>query len=56
MYVNSDWGVTCMEQFKGRAESVGLEVAAYEPYMEGEKDFTATLDQAPGRPAPTPSF
>ncbi len=43
MYVNSDWGVTCMEQFKGRAESVGLEVAAYEPYMEGEKDFTATL-------------
>lgn len=43
IYLNNDWGVAAQENVVNRAEEIGLEVVALENFVDGEKDFTATL-------------
>lgn len=45
IYANSDWGVEVAETIKALAEEAGIEVVAYENYLEGDKDFTAVLSK-----------
>ncbi|MBN2558796.1 MAG: ABC transporter substrate-binding protein [Clostridia bacterium] len=43
IYLNNDWGVSAHTNILKRAEEIGLEVTAVENFVDGEKDFTATL-------------
>lgn len=45
IYANTDWGVEVADTIKALAEEKGIEVVAFEPYMEGDKDFTAALSK-----------
>ena len=45
IYSNSDWGVEVADTIKELAEESGIEVVAFEPYMDGDKDFTAALSK-----------
>ena len=44
IYSNNDWGIAIAEAYKAKAESLGMEVAANEAFVQGQtKDFSATL-------------
>ncbi len=43
VYVNNDWGVSASGFYKTRAEEIGMNVTAIEPFNPGEKDFTALV-------------
>ncbi len=43
IYLNNDWGVSAHTNILKRAEEIGLEITAVENFVDGEKDFTATL-------------
>jgi len=43
LYLNNDWGVAAHTNILKGAEEIGLEVVALENFVDGEKDFTATL-------------
>ena len=45
IYANSDWGVEVADTIKALAEEAGIEVVAFESYMEGDKDFSAVLSK-----------
>lgn len=45
IYANNDWGIEVADTIKELAEKAGLQVVAFEPYMEGEKDFSAALSK-----------
>jgi len=43
IYLNNDWGVSAYTNMVKGAQAVGLEITAEENFVDGEKDFTATL-------------
>lgn len=43
LYLNNDWGVAAQSNIIKGADDIGLEVVALENFVDGEKDFTATL-------------
>ncbi|MBN2851703.1 MAG: ABC transporter substrate-binding protein [Clostridia bacterium] len=43
IYLNNDWGVSAHQNIVKRAEQIGLEITTIENFVDGEKDFTATL-------------
>jgi len=43
LYLNNDWGVSAYSNMVKGAKAVGIEVTAEENFVDGEKDFTATL-------------
>lgn len=45
IYANTDWGIEVADTIKDLSEKAGLQVVAFEPYMEGEKDFSAALSK-----------
>lgn len=45
IYANNDWGVVVNDQFVEASKDAGFEVVAQEPIMDGEKDFTTTLNK-----------
>lgn len=45
IYANTDWGVEVAETIRDLAEEAGIEIVAYESYMEGDKDFSAALSK-----------
>ncbi len=45
IYANTDWGTEVAETIRDLAVEAGIEVVAYEPYMEGDKDFSAALSK-----------
>ncbi len=43
IYLNNDWGVSAYTNMVKGAQAAGLEITAEENFVDGEKDFTATL-------------
>ncbi|MCR4425130.1 MAG: ABC transporter substrate-binding protein [Firmicutes bacterium] len=43
VFINNDWGVVTKDRFVKAAEAIGLRVTTSQPFLEGEKDFTAIL-------------
>lgn len=43
IYLNNDWGLSAFNNMVKGAEATGLEITATENFVDGEKDFTATL-------------
>ncbi|MBN1623171.1 MAG: ABC transporter substrate-binding protein [Clostridia bacterium] len=43
IYLNNDWGVSAQSNIVKGADEIGLDIVALENFVDGEKDFTATL-------------
>jgi branched-chain amino acid transport system substrate-binding protein len=43
IYINSDWGVSCYQNFKAEADKIGLNIVAAVNYVQDEKDFTSLI-------------
>lgn len=43
IYINSDWGVSCYENFKKEADKIGLNIVAAVNYVQDEKDFSSLI-------------
>jgi branched-chain amino acid transport system substrate-binding protein len=43
IYVNNDWGVSTQENYVKTAKEEGAEIVAFEHFIPGDKDFTASL-------------
>lgn len=43
IYINNDWGVVTRDRFVKAAKANGLKITAEQPFMEGEKDYSAIL-------------
>ncbi|HHW14859.1 MAG TPA: ABC transporter substrate-binding protein [Firmicutes bacterium] len=43
IYINNDWGVVTKDRFVKAAKANGLRITMEQPFMEGEKDFSAIL-------------
>ena len=45
IYINSDWGVSSIENFKMGAKEAGVEVVAEADYVQDEKDFSSLISK-----------
>jgi len=43
IYINSDWGVSCYDNFKKEADAIGLEIVEAVSYVQDEKDFSSLI-------------
>lgn len=43
IYINSDWGQSCYNNFKAKADEVGLEIVETVSYVQDEKDFSSLI-------------
>ncbi|WRS26316.1 ABC transporter substrate-binding protein [Oscillospiraceae bacterium MB08-C2-2] len=43
IYINSDWGQSCYDNFKKEADAIGLEIVETVSYVQDEKDFSSLI-------------
>ena len=43
IYINSDWGKSCFENFKAQCDVEGLEIVEAVNYVQDEKDFSSLI-------------
>ncbi len=43
IYINSDWGVSCIDNFRKEAKAVGLDIVTEVNYVQDEKDFSSLI-------------
>lgn len=43
IYINSDWGISCIDNFKKEANAVGLNIVSEVSYVQDEKDFSSLI-------------
>ena len=50
IYINSDWGKSCFDNFKKEADKIGLNIAVAVNYVQDERDFSSLLTRIRSTP------
>ena len=50
IYINSDWGKSCFDNFKKTADEIGLNIAVAVNYVQDERDFTSLITRLRSTP------
>ena len=50
IYINSDWGQSCFDNFKKEADLIGLNIAVAVNYVQDERDFSSLITRLRSTP------